>query len=83
MFAPLSSERCGGFAEAPYLCLSGDPYLLVSRPISAMIETRVFLEGKTGSFFPYDSPSSDTKQKNQSYPAITLLEGNTYDWFSA
>jgi len=44
-------EWCGGFAEAPYLCLSGDPYLLVSRPRSAMVETRVFLEGRPGSFF--------------------------------
>ena len=51
VFAPLFSGRCGGVAEAPYLCLSGDPYLLVGRPGSAVIETRVFLEGKPGSFF--------------------------------
>ena len=48
---PLFPERCGGFAEAPYLCLSGDPYLLMSRPRSATIETRVLWEVRPGSFF--------------------------------
>lgn len=48
---PLFPERCGGFAEAPYLCLLGDPYLLVSRPRSAVVETRVFLEGSPGAVF--------------------------------
>lgn len=44
-FDPLSPKRCGGLAEEPYLCVSGDPYLFVSRPGSAEIKTRVFFLG--------------------------------------